>query len=159
MAAFAFNEGIRLIHKGDIRLGTDVIKVMLVNSTYIPTQDNNALDSGSGTGIVTAEINVTNYTPGPAVSNGRTVLASGSMTFVKTDASDRSTFGYGTTVAWTNLGSGASIFAAIIYKHASNTDDLLNIPIFYLPLEALVTTNGANFTLQFNAAGIHYFQN
>lgn len=157
MASFAFNEAMRLMQLGTLRLGSDTIKIMLVNSVYIPTQDDVAVDLGSGTGIVTCEIDVTNCTKGPSGTN-RKGLTTGSMTFVKNNTTDRSTFSYVGALSWVNVGSGGAIYAAVVYQHLG-TDDLVNIPIYYLQLEALVNTNGANFDLQVSPSGIHYIQN
>lgn len=147
MPSIIFNEGYRQINSGGIRLTVDTIKIMLVNATVTPTGDEDNLSS-----FTSAEINVTNYSPGFG-GTGRVTLTSGNMAFTADDANNYSYFDYTADITWNSLGSGATIRAGIIYKHTGTTDTDC-IPIAYLQLGSDVATNGGNFTFQFNSSGI-----
>lgn len=155
MATFLFNAGIAQLMQG-LDLSTDTLKLMLLDNTYIPTQGDDFIDLGGGTGIVAAEIDVTNYTPGFASADRKT-LGDGNKVFDVNDTTNRVTFDYSADFVFTSLGAGATIHAAVLYLHtgAADTDC---IPIAYLELTSDIPTNGSSVTITVNASGFFYIQ-
>ena len=158
--AFIFHKGLREIilgskHLQDVSAVTTAptVQLMLVNSTgYTINRDDQAIDAGGGTGIVLAEINVTNYAPGYAGA-GRKTLNLGNLVFTSDSANDKFILDYNLDLTWTALGSGATIAGGVVMvKGATNDTD--SIPIAYIDLTTPVATNGGNFTFQFHANGI-----
>lgn len=148
MAALSFNAALQRILPGDdIRLKVDTIKLMLVNASVTPTGDETSMST-----FTSAEINVTNYTPGFGGS-GRATLSAANMAFIVDHANNYAIWDYTQDILFSNLGSGATIRAGIIYKHTGGSD-ANSIPISYVQLASDVATNGGNFTFQFNTVGI-----
>lgn len=142
MASVVFHAGLTdlLTWTTGIDFLADTIKVMLVDNSYTPDKDDVYVDPGGGTGAKGAEIGVSGYS--------RQTL--GSKTIAKSNASDRVEMD-AADAAFTSLGAGETIAAAVVYKHVG-ADDTANKLIAYLDL-ADTPTNGGNVTLQFASNG------
>ena len=148
MASKLYDGGMTAILGAGLVLGTDTLKIMLVTTSYTFAQGETAM-----TNAAAAELSVTGYTPGFASSSRHTVSS-------KTTATDgtnhRSKFSGQATDTWTALGAGATISAAILYKHLTN--DASSTPLVYLDFTD-TATNGSDFTLTYDTNGFFYIQN
>lgn len=154
MASGAFNKGLSDIADGTIDLLTDTLKVILVTSTYTYDPDTLVVDAGGASDILDAEISVTGYTGGWG-GGGRKTLTSKTVTADHTN--NRAVFDAADPSAWTALGSGATIAAAVIVKEGGS-NDTTSRPLAYLDITD-TPTNGGDFTLIFAATGVFYWQN
>lgn len=133
-----FNSFKRDIANGSIDLDTDTINIMLVTSSYTPD-----IDAHTKRSDVTDEVaNGNGYTTGGQALAGKAVAVD--------NTNDRATFD-ATDPVW----SSATITArgAVIYKArggASSADEL----ICYIDFGSDVSSTNANFTVQFDSAGI-----
>lgn len=137
MANAIFNSFKRDIANGSIDLDTDTIKVMLVDSTYVPNIDTHAKRSD-----VTGEVTGTGYTAGGSALANKSVAVDNTNDRAIFDADD---------VVWAT----ATITArgAVLYKSrggVATADEL----VAYIDFGADVSSTAADFTLQFNASGI-----
>lgn len=148
MASKLYDAGGKAIYDRTIDIAADTLKVMLVTTGYTFVQTETAMTTAAA-----SELSVTGYTSGFASASRRT-LASKTMTNDTTnhrtvvDAADPAT--------WTALAAGATISAAIVYKHL--TSDAASTPIAYLDFTD-TATNGSDFTITYDANGIWYIQN
>jgi len=150
MASLVYNAAKKEIGDGTIDLVNDAaIKVMLVNSTYTPNADDLVVDAGGASDAIDAEITATNYTGGFAGA-GRKAL--GGKAWAQDDANDRAEFD-ANDLTWSAIGGAANdtIVGAIIIKEI--TDDTQSRLIAYID-HADTTTNGGDFTIQWNAEGV-----
>lgn len=149
MASLVYNRAKKEIADGTINLISDTIKVMLVKSGYTPNADDDFIDFTGTSDPAGQEIVATNYTGGFGGA-GRKTLANKAWT--ESDANDRAEFD-ADDVTWTSLGgaSNDTIAAAILVKEITN--DAASKLICYVDITDF-TTNGGNFTLQWNSAGI-----
>lgn len=147
MASLVYDGGSFGLQHRDIDWLNDTIEVILVKSTYTPSQTDTAAVYAAN------EISgVTGYTGGFAGS-GRKVLSSKTLT--NDTVNNRTVYNAGNPTAWT-LGVGDTVAGAIVGKKGAS-DDTTAIPIFFLSFSP-VPTNGSTFTLQWNASGISYTQ-
>jgi len=134
----------------NIDLLADVIKCMLVSTAtpYTPNADNDFVDEAGANDPIDAETVVTNYVAGFG-NAGRKTLASKVANTDKTN--DRAEFDCA-DITWTALGNGVNqtVAAAIFIKEI--TADTAS-PLICLFDFTDFTTNGADFTLQFDAEG------
>jgi hypothetical protein len=144
----AFNE----ILSGTLSLSTDVIKVGLATSTWVPNQDDDFLDLSTASDFQSGEISVTGYVGGFGGAGRRTLT---SKTFTEDDANNRARFS-SASITYTGLATGATIAAACLMREI--TSDALSRPITYNDLAAAVPTNGSDFTLNPPALGWFYLQ-
>lgn len=155
MASFVYITALKEIMDATLDLSADTLKVMLVNSIYSggATHDDDVVDAGDSNDPIDGEISATNYTGGWGGS-GRKTLAS--KTFTADKANNRAEFD-AADVVWTSLGGAANdtITAAIIIKEGVS-DDTTSRLIAFLD-HADLTTNGGDFTLQWDAEGIIHF--
>lgn len=150
MANVMYNTAKKEIMDGTVDLLSDAIKVMLVNSTYTPNADDDAVDAGGASDPLDAEINATNYTGGWGGS-GRKPLASKAITVDKPN--DRAEFDAADLI-WSSLGGAQNdtVVGAILIKEGG-VDDTTSRLIAYIDFTD-TPTNGGDFTIQWNAEGI-----
>lgn len=132
-----------------IDLIADIIKAALLSNAVVYTfsPDTVFADEGGANDVTDAELNVTGYTRGFGGA-GRKTLSGKSLTVNNTN--DRAEF-TATNLTWTTLGTGQTIVAVILMKEVTNdaaTRLVANIEFTATP------TNGGDFTLQWNSAGI-----
>lgn len=150
MASLVYNIAKKEVMDGTLNLNTDTLKVMLVNATYTPNADDDVVDAGGANDAVDAEIAATNYVGGWGGS-GRKTLSN--KVFQEDDANDRAEL-HADNITWTALGGAQNdtIVGAVIVKEGVS-DDTTSRLIAYIDL-ADTTTNGGDFTIQWNAEGI-----
>lgn len=150
MANIFYNTAKKEIFDGTVDLLANTIKLMLVTASYTPNADDDVAAAGGANDPDDHEANVTNYTRGHAGA-GRKTLASKAIVVDKTN--DRAEFD-AADVTWTALGNGTNqaLVAGIIIKEAG-ADDTSTRLIAYVDFSDF-TTNGADFTLQWDAEGI-----
>lgn len=133
------------------------VKWVLTNSTYTPAYTNTLVDGGGANDIIDGEITATNYTSGYGGA-GRTAISTPAFTNdtgntrVEFDADD---------VTWTSLGGATNDTVTYINlikeDHLGTTgNDTESRPIFAIDI-ADTTTNGGDFTVQWDAQGILQF--
>lgn len=128
-----YNEFKEELLKGTIDLDGDTCMVMLVTG-YTPN-----IDSHNGYADVSSyEVSGDGYTAGGA--------AVGSPAVTKDTENDRALFD-GTDISWTGLDAGTPSHA-IVYDDTHASKCLIGY------WEVTTPSNGGNYTLQFNAAGI-----
>lgn len=129
-----------------IDLLNDVIKVMLVGSTYTATAD----DNFASTIIGGQELNGTGYVSGYGGS-GRKTLASKVIT--RDDTNDRAEFS-AAPVTWTAINAGTAA-AAVIIRERTGTGDTMSELIGYVNTGGFpIVTNGGDLTISWSAEGI-----
>ncbi len=149
MASLLFNEAKKEILDETIKLDTDTLVWILVDSTYSPDADTLIVDDGGASDIIDAEISVSGYTGGWGGA-GRKVRASKS--FSTDTGTDRAIFDSSVDYTWASLGAGATIVAAILVKEGG-ANDTTSRPIVYVDTND-VSTNGGDITLQLDTNGI-----
>ncbi len=112
MASLVYNTAKKEIMDGTIDLGVDVIKVMLVTSSYVANADHLFVDEAGANDPIDHELTGTGYVAGFAGA-GRKTLAS--KTFTADLANDRAEFDVA-DVVWTAITAGTAA-AFIVYKH------------------------------------------
>ena len=134
----------------NIDLLADTIKCMLTSTAtpYTPNEDDDFVDGGGANDPIDAEAVVTNYT-GAFGGSGRKTLASKAVVTDKTN--NRAEFDCA-DITWTALGNGTNqtIAHAIFIKEITNDAASPLIALFDF---SDFTTNGSDFTLQFDAEG------
>jgi len=153
MASGAFNRGIRDLLNGTTDFLTDTIKALLLGTAtaYTYNPDHDFLDAGGANDPTDSELTgVSGYTRGFG-NAGRKTLASKTVT--ENDSNNRVEFDCADP-AWTGLGAGDTIAAAVIAREV--TDDAASVMFAYLdPTDT--PTNGSDITLQMPAAGFLNF--
>jgi hypothetical protein len=137
MANAIYNSFKRDIANGSIDLDTDIIKMMLVTSTYVPNIDTHTKRSD-----VTNEITGTGYTAGGMALANKTVTMNTTTDKGVFDADD-------IVIATATI----TARAGVLYKSrggASTADEL----IAYLDFGADITATAGNFNIAFDATGI-----
>ena len=119
MASFFYNKALVDILTGVIDLDTDVLKMMLVNSTYTANRDDDVVDAGTGTDAESGEIVATNYTRGWGGAGRKTVT----ITVTEQDANDRAVVILA-DITWTALGGATNdtAVAAVLIKEGVAND-------------------------------------
>lgn len=126
-------------------IAAHTFKVMLVNSTYTPNQDDDFIDTGGGADAESAEITATNYTRGWGGAGRKTAV----VTAAEQDASNRSVLKVG-DLTWTALGGAANdtvTHALLIIE--GGADDTTSIIVAAFDI-ADTPTNGSDFGLNFD---------
>ena len=131
----------------NIDLLSDVLKVMLVDNTYVHADT----DDFIGDNAAAKEISVSGYVGGFAGAGRKTIASKtlardGGDTEVEFDFAD---------VVWTSLAAGVTIGGVCLVKEITN--DAASIVIAYDELTADVPTNGGNITYQPSAEGMLKF--
>lgn len=149
MASGAFLHGLRQQLDGTDTVTTATLKLMLVNNTFVFSQNYTVVDdsTGSTTSLHAQEIVATNYTGGFGGS-GR-VAQTISISEDTTNERVCLTF---TSTTWNSLGgaTNATVGGAALIRESGN--DTTSIPIFWFAITA-TPTNGSNFTLSMNSSG------
>ncbi len=144
MASFVYNEGLKEIVDNTIDVDSDTCKLMLVDSSYSANKDDNfATTSAAG------EISVTGYAGGFSGAGRKTVA----VAVATNDTDDRVelTLNAGSDLTWSSLASGATIVAAVLYRHSGS--DAASRLLAYFEFASSIATNGGDVTLSFNNAG------
>lgn len=151
MANFVYNNVAGKIVDQSINLLTDILKVMLVTSAYVPDRDHDFVSSAAAAELATT----TNYVPGFGGA-GRKLLAGRTVTV--DDPNDRSELDCNDFL-WTALGgaSNQTIAAFIVIKEITN--DAASLLIAYVDTSTGTpslpfTTNGSDFTGVINVEGL-----
>jgi hypothetical protein len=137
MANATYNSFKRDIANGSINLSADIIKVMLVTSTYVP-----AIKTHTKISDVTNEVVGTGYTAGGITLAGKTVVAN--------NTTDKGVF------AASNITlSSATITArgAVLYKSRGGVATLDEL-VCYVDFNADITSTNGNFAITFDVNGI-----
>ncbi len=152
MANLIYNTAKVEMWDGTVDLLVNTIKILLVSNAvaYSPDIDDDVVDAGGANDVIDAESNVTNYARGWNAA-GRKTLASTAITVDK--ANDRAEFD-AVDVTWTALGNGSNqtVVAGVITKEGGANDTTSRL-IAYIDFTDF-TTNGADFTLQWDTEGI-----
>ena len=146
MASNLYHEGVRRIidraMAGNIDLLADTIKVLLVGTAYTPDKDHQFISDVSG-----SELSGTGYTGGFGGS-GRKTLASKAIG--KSDSTDKTYFD-AADLTWTAINAGTVGFL-ILAKEITND---ASSPIFAcIDVSPDIATNGGDYSVQWDAAGI-----
>lgn len=143
MPAFVYDAAMADVASGALNLATDVLKLMLVTSSYTATKSDTVVSQASG-----AEIVATNYTGGFGGSGRKS--APRTITTDTTNNVVRMIFS-GNAV-WPALGgaTNATIAAALLVKEAGAADSTSRL-VAYFPLSSPLTTNGSDITLTVDA--------
>jgi hypothetical protein len=120
----------------EIDFDTDVIKVMLCTSAYVPDQDAHVYKDVS----VTSEVTGTGYTAGGATLASKTIAYTAATNIIALDAAD---------VTW--AASTITARYAVIYDDSPATSKPL---LAYVDFGADQSSNNGNFTITWDANGI-----
>jgi hypothetical protein len=140
MASLVYNQGKNDILDGTIDILTDVIRVMLVDSSYTPDADDSYIDEGARAN----ELSGTGYVADGELLSARAVNLD--------DANDRSEFDDTADLTWTGIDAGTAAAAVIYFDSSVDSTSTL---IAYIDTGGFpVVTNGGDLTIQWNAEGI-----
>jgi hypothetical protein len=114
---------------------SDTIKVMLVDSSYTPSQDTHRVKAS-----VTPEVTGSGYTAGGEVLTSKTLSYIASANIIAFKADD---------ITWPS--SNITARYAVIYKLVGS--DVFNPLLGYIDFGANITSTNADFQLAWNAAG------
>ncbi|MDR7237109.1 hypothetical protein [Neobacillus drentensis] len=120
----------------EIDFDTDIIKVMLCTSAYVPNQDTHVYKDVS----VTSEVTGTGYTAGGATLASKTIAYDAPTNVIALDAAD---------VTW--AASTITARYAVIYDDSPASNKPL---LAYVDFGADQSSNNGNFTITWDAAGI-----
>jgi len=149
MASLVYNRAKKEILDGTINLSTDVIKVMLVTSSYVADDAHDFVDEAGANDPIDHELSGTGYAAGFAGSGRKTL---GTKAFSEDDTNNRGEFDDTSDITWTAIDAGTAA-AAIVYKHLTN--DAASVLIAYIDTGGFpIVTNGGDLTIQWNAEGI-----
>ena len=142
MASALYNRGLKSILNGDVTLGTETIKALLVDSGYVLDVDHNVVnDLTPGTN----ELSGTGYV--------RKTLTS--VTITQDDTNDRATLD-AADITWSSINAGTAD-AMVLYITQNSDNDADNILLAYIDSGGFPSlTDGGDLTVQFNTAGILY---
>jgi hypothetical protein len=129
------NGGLRRVLDGTLNLTTATLKVMLLDTGYVPDPDHEFVAS-----LAANELSGTGYTAGFGGA-GRKTLAG--KTFTKDDTLDEARFD-ATDPTWAGADFGTVGCAAIINEVTSNADSPV---LALLPVSPTVLTSGGTLTL------------
>jgi hypothetical protein len=149
VASILYNISKQEILDETIKLSTDTLVWILVDSTYTPDPDHLVVDDGGASDIIDAEISVSGYVGGWGGA-GRKALTS--KNFSVDNATDRAIFDSTVDYTWVSLGAGATIVGAVLVKEGG-ANDTTSRPIVYVDTND-VSTNGGDITLQLDTNGI-----
>lgn len=154
MATSWYGPALRECLNGGIDLDTNTTKLALVTSSYVFNKDDEFVDAGGANDVLDHEANVTNYTRGWGGAGRKTAT----VTISYDAASDRVEVVLA-DVTWTSLGGATNqtLVAAILVKEGGANDTTSRL-IAYFDF-ADFTTNGTNFTLDFDNTDGNLFIN
>ncbi|MBT3239371.1 MAG: hypothetical protein HON98_02585 [Chloroflexi bacterium] len=138
MSSFVYNKAKSAILKGEINLLTDTIKVALVGSGYTADKDADEFFDD-----ISNEVSGTGYTAGGKVLSNKGITVEDANDLASFDADDPT---------WTV--STVTARAAVLYKDTglASTSPL----IAYIDFGQDFSKAGADFTIQWDSAGIFY---
>jgi hypothetical protein len=136
VTAYWYGQSLLKALNKEIDFDTDVIKVMLCTSAYVPSQDTHVYKDVS----VTNEVTGTGYTAGGATLTTKTIAYDGTTNIIKLDADD---------VTWTN--STLTARYAVIYDDSPASNKPL---LGYVDFGADQSSSSGNFTITWDANGI-----
>jgi len=146
MASNMYQEGIRRIidrnMSGNIDLLNDTIKVILLTSSYTPNKDHQFVSD-----VNTYELNGTGYANGYGGS-GRKSLASKAIG--KNDSTDKAYFDAADS-SWTAITAGTAAYAVLCKEITADSSSPI---ICCVDISPDVATNGGDYTIQWDSAGI-----
>jgi hypothetical protein len=137
VTAYWYGQAFLSVFNKELDIDTDAIKCMLTTSTYTPNQDTHRYKSS-----VTNEVSGTGYTAGGVTLANVVQSYTGSTNVWAFDADDAS---------WTNASFTARY--AVVYDSTPSTDATRPL-LTYVDFGGDQTVNGANFTVQWDPAGI-----
>jgi len=143
MASFVYNTGAKEL-LDEIDFNTDVLKIMLVTSSYVANRDDDVVDAGGANDPVDHEIAVSGYTGGWGGSGRKTAT----LTHEVDKPNDRAEIDIA-DLTWTALGTGATIAAAILIKEGGANDTTSRLIAYFDITDT--PTNGGDITLDFDA--------
>jgi len=150
MADLTYNLGRTDLADATYDFITQVIKGMLVTSSYVANKDNNFVDDGGANDPIDHELSGTGYVAGFAGSGRKTL----SMSVVEDDANDRAEITF-TAITWTAINAGTAA-ALIMYNHI--TGDTASTLIAYNDSGGWpIVTNGGDLTVTPDAQGFLQF--
>ena len=161
MASFNYwyNKAAVLLDKKELDLHASAsLKVMLTTDTHVPNKDDAFINDSGADDALDGEIDaVTNYAGG-FDGDGRKVL--GTPTVTVDTSNDRAVFDATGHPTWSDLGGtvNAIVMYATIVSEVSSDADSPVILTLDVNSTAGIQTNGGDFVIQFNAAGIGYSQ-
>lgn len=136
MASFWYKAGWCEVACNRIDVTSDELRIMLVGSTYSPNANSIAVDDGTAADLASKEINVTGYTAGYGEASRKVAV----ITFGIDWATNRTTLNVG-DLSWADLGAGATIGYAVLFK-SGDPDDTTSIPIYCYDIDNIVTDGG-----------------
>jgi len=150
MADLVYNTFKKEVMDETVQLSSNTLKVGLVTSSYTPNIDDDLVDAGGANDVVDHEANVTNYTRGWGGA-GRKTLAS--KVFATDKTNDRGELD-AADITWSGLGNGSNqtLVAAVLMKEGGANDTTSRLCAYFDFSD--FTTNGADFTLQWNSEGV-----
>lgn len=137
VTAFWYGSAFLSVFNKELDIDSDAIKCMLTTSTYSPNQDTHRYKSS-----VTNEVSGTGYSAGGVTLTNVVQSYTGATNVWAFDADDAS---------WTNASFTARY--AVVYDSTPSTDATRPL-LTYVDFGGDQTVNGANFTIQWDAAGI-----
>lgn len=143
MASFMTNKAVSQALTDFIAAHT--FKLMLVNSTYTPNNDDDFVDAGGASDAVDAEITATNYTRGWGGSGRKTVVP----TVTEQDANNRGVIKIPDTT-WTALGGATNDTITnmlLIIEGGANDTTSIIVGVFDI---ADTPTNGSDVVMDFD---------
>jgi hypothetical protein len=147
--AGAYSRGVLNILNGTIDLDTTALKLMLVDAGYTYNPDHSVVDPGTNDAADLSfnEITATNYTAGFGGGGRKSVTA----TLTEQTANNRVVTIWADQT-WTALGGAANdtVQAGVVVREITN--DASSPPVVFFDFSGgNVTTNGSDFTIDFNA--------
>jgi len=144
MASFVYNTAAKEL-LDEIYFNTDVLKIMLVTSSYVANRDDDVVDAGGANDAIDHELNgVSGYTRGWGGAGRKTAV----LTHEVDKTNDRAEIDIA-DLTWTALGTGATIAAAILIKEGGANDTTSRLIAYFDITDT--PTNGGDITLDFDA--------
>jgi hypothetical protein len=137
VTAYWYGQAFLSVFNKELDIDTDTIKCMLTTSTYSPNQDTHRYKSS-----VTNEVSGTGYTAGGVTLTSVVQSYTGATNVWAFDADD---------ATWTSASFTARY--AVVYDSTPATDATRPL-LTYVDFGGDQTVNGANFTVQWDPAGI-----
>lgn len=152
--ARAFLTGLAELLDHTLDIGDAAVKIMLVDNTYVFDPDETVVDNGNDdtSDPSYCEIVATNYTGGFAGAGRKAAT----VTFDEDTTNDRVAMKIA-DLTWSSLGGAANDTiggALLIWENTADTDSRL---IAWIPLNTAYTTNGADWTADFDSDGVIFF--
>ena len=151
MADFLYNRGSADLWDTlqPVDLIVDVIRVMLVTSSYVADRDNDLVDDGGANDAIDHELSGTGYVSGHG-NSGRKTLASKTITVDKPN--DRTEFD-AADVVWPGINAGTADQAEL-HKEGVSDDTTARLVAHVDSGGFPLVSNGTDLTIQWNTEGI-----